>query len=278
MTDSKAVVVVGLGLIGGSVARALSANGIEVIAYDRNPESIDAAVAQRVIKRSIGADLENISGAAVVVIALPGDATRDLIRRSARVFDSAKLVMDVGSAKKLVVEAAEASGIGAKFVGCHPLAGDHRSGWSASRADMFHGHDVFLCPSRQTSDEALEAAEDFWKALGALPVVADASTHDSRMAWVSHLPHILSSSLALTLLDAGLSRAELGPGGRDMTRLSGSSAEMWTAIAHENAVAITSAISAFEKKLSSFKNAVACSDTDSFRAQFAAGSDWFSGS
>jgi prephenate dehydrogenase len=276
VSESQTVAVAGLGLIGGSIARALSAKGVDVIAYDRNQDSVNAAIAEGVVCRSIDESLNHIPEASIVIVALPGDAARDLIRRSAGALEKARLVMDVGSAKKVVLEVAEASGIGAKFVGCHPLAGDHRSGWASSRADMFRGHDVFLCPSSETSDRVLQAARHFWESLGALPVVADAAAHDSRMAWVSHLPHILSSSLALTLVDAGLSRAELGPGGRDMTRLAGSSPDMWTAIAHENAEAITTAISLFEDHLSAFKKAVAAGDTESFRRQFSAGFDWFS--
>jgi prephenate dehydrogenase len=275
VTHPGSVAVIGLGLIGGSVARALSARGVEVIAFDRDPESIAAAIAEGVVKRAVNERLDDIAEAETMVIALPGDAARELIRHSAKVFEDATLVMDVGSAKQLVVRAAEDAGIGAKFVGCHPLAGDHRSGWQSSRADMFCGSNVFICPSSQTSDEVLQDAAEFWTSLDATPVMSDAAAHDSRMAWVSHLPHILSSSLALTLLDAGLSRAELGPGGRDMTRLAGSSPEMWTAIAHENADAIAAAISTFEERLSSLKKAVADGDTEQFRKQFSAGSEWF---
>ena len=275
MTDSRTVAVIGLGLIGGSVARALSANGIDVIAYDRNQESIRAAIGEGVVKRAVDEHLDGISEAETIVVALPGDAARELIQRSANAFSQARLVMDVGSAKRLVLRVAEDAGIGMKFVGCHPLAGDHRSGWVSSRPDMFRGHEVFLCASSRTSDEVLRDAGEFWKSLGGLPVVVDAVAHDARMAWVSHLPHILSSSLALTLFDAGLSRAELGPGGRDMTRLAGSSPDMWTAIAQENAVAITDAISMFEHRLAALKTAVARGDAESFREQFSAGCEWF---
>lgn len=275
MTGSGTVAVIGLGLIGGSVARVLSARGVEVIAFDKNPESIAGAIDDRVVKRALDEDLGDIQDAGTVVVALPGDAARNLIRGSGHAFEKATLVMDVGSAKRLVVQAAEDAGIGAKFVGCHPLAGDHRSGWTSSRPDMFHGHKVFLCPSSQTSADALNGAAEFWQLIGAIPVVSDAAAHDSRMAWVSHLPHVLSSALALTLRDAGLARAELGPGGRDMTRLAGSSPDMWTAIAHENAEAITAALTAFEEHLSSLRKAVANGNADSFRQQFSGGSEWF---
>jgi prephenate dehydrogenase len=95
------------------------------------------------------------------------------------------------------------------------------------------------------------------------------------MAWASHLPHILSAALALALRDAGVARSDLGRGGRDLTRLAGSSPEMWTAVAEENASAIAVAISSFQEHLEQLKTAVVDADADSFKASFAAGREWF---
>ena len=104
----------------------------------------------------------------------------------------------------------------------------------------------------------------------------DALSHDTRMAWLSHLPHVLSTALALTLRDAGVIRSELGPGGRDLTRLAGSSPEMWSAIAQENGPAIARAISSFEAHIEELKATVVAGDAASFKACFAAGREWFS--
>lgn len=271
------VAVIGLGLIGGSVARALSKRGVQVIGFDHNRGSLDAALSERVIEAGLDEGLSGIAGAGVIVLALPGDAARNIIPRLAQLSTHATLVTDVGSAKQLVVEAAEAAGMGVRFVGSHPLAGDHRSGWQSSRADMFEGERVFLCPTSTTSHETMRAAEDFWISLGAVPTTTDARSHDTRMAWLSHLPHVLSTALALTLKDAGVTHSELGRGGRDLTRLAGSSPEMWSAIVQENGPAIVAAISSFEAHLEELKATVAAADRASFKARFAVGHEWCSG-
>ena len=273
---SPTVAVIGLGLIGGSVARALSARGARVVGFDRNRASMSAAMSERVIEAELDEELNGVAGTDIIVLALPGDATRKIIPRLAQLSTHATLVTDVGSAKQLVVQAAEAAGMGPRFVGSHPLAGDHRSGWQSSRSDMFQGERVFLCPTSTTLREKMQAAENFWISLGAIPTTIDARTHDLRMAWLSHLPHILSTALALTLRDACVTRSELGPGGRDLTRLAGSSPDMWTAIAQENGPAIAAAISSFEAHLEELKTAVVTADATAFRASFAAGRDWFS--
>ncbi|MDO8502723.1 MAG: prephenate dehydrogenase [Gemmatimonadaceae bacterium] len=272
---SPTVAVIGLGLIGGSVARALSARGVRVVGFDRNRASVDAAMSEHGIESELDDELNGIASADIIVLALPGDAAREIIPRLARLSTHATLVTDVGSAKQLVVQAAEAAGMGPRFVGSHPLAGDHRSAWQSSRADMFQGERVFLCPASTTRREAIQAAEDFWISLGAIPTTMDALSHDTRMAWLSHLPHVLSTALALTLRDAGLTRSELGRGGRDLTRLAGSSPEMWSAIALENGFAIAAAISSFEQHLEELKTAVVAANPASFKASFAAGREWF---
>ena len=275
MITSPTVAVIGLGLIGGSVARALSGRGVRVVGFDRDRASLEAAMSEGVIAAELDEDLRGITDADIIVLGMPGDAVREIIPQLAGLSSRATLVTDVGSAKQLVVRAAEATDLGPRFVGSHPLAGDHRSGWEASRADMFQGERVFLCPTSTTRPETIQTAKDFWISLGALPSTIDALSHDTRMAWASHLPHILSAALALALRDAGVARSDLGRGGRDLTRLAGSSPEMWTAVAEENASAIAVAISSFQEHLEQLKTAVVDADADSFKASFAAGREWF---
>ncbi len=278
MSDPRTVAIAGLGLIGGSMARRFHANGMRVTAYDRDGDAIDAAIAAGVVDVGLDETLNGCTEAQVVVIALPGGAARGMISRLHPLPGNVEIVMDVGSAKLLVVEGAESAGIGSRFVGTHPLAGDHRSGWESSRDDLFDGHRVFVCPAESTTPETLRAARDLWISLGALPEVTDASTHDAQMAWVSHLPHVVASALAMTLREAGVSRSVLGPGGRDMTRLAGGSPEMWTSIVAENASAIDAALAAFERNLGAMRHSIAAGDGELFAAQFASGRDWFNAS
>ena len=277
MIPDTRIAVLGLGLMGGSVARALHVRGVRVLGYDRDGTHLDAAVREGVVHEALDGTLAGLASAEVVVLALPVDATLAVLPRLAPHLRDARLVMDLGSTKRSIVGAAEAAGIGPRFVGAHPLTGSHRSGWGASRASLFEDARVFLCPTPCTSDGTLQLARSFWRELRAGVEVLDAATHDAQMAWRSHLPHLLSSVLAVTLRDAGVRRSALGPGGRDMTRLAGGSPAMWGAIVDDNAEAIVEAVTACEERLRAFRAALADGDVEATRRVLQAGTDWFDG-
>jgi prephenate dehydrogenase len=277
MIPDTRVAVIGLGLMGGSLARALSLRGARVLGYDRQWDYLEAALREGVVHEEIGSGLEAIDTADVIVIALPAEATRELLPQLAPKLGAARLVMDMASTKRGTVTAAERAGIGARYVGAHPLTGSHRSGWGASRASLFDDARVFLCPTAKTSPETLRLAGSFWRSLRAGVEVLDAATHDEQMGWRSHLPHMLSSALAVTLHDAGVRRSALGPGGRDMTRLAGGSPAMWAGIAEENAAAIHDALLAFEIRLHAMREALAHGDVAAMRQFLDSGRDWFDG-
>lgn len=275
MIADSTVAIVGLGLMGGSLARALSARGARVLAYDRNATHLEEAMQAGVVTAALGHDLAGIEVADVVALALPVDATCVALPTVARRATQARLLLDLASTKRSVIACAEAAGVGERFVGAHPLAGSHRSGFGAARERLFAGARVFLCPTQATTPAALRLAEHFWNALGACTEALDAGVHDDEMAWRSHLPHFVASALACTLGDAGIPRSMLGPGGRDMTRLAGSSTAMWSAIATDNAEAITTALLAYEEKLREFRVAIAARDDRATRSLLDAGREWF---
>ena len=277
MSEQRTVAVIGVGLIGGSLARDLADRGMRVLAYDRDAQRVRAAMDAGVVAAALSGGFDEIAAADTVVIALPVDAAIDALRRLAPHAGGARLITDVGSTKRGIVAAATASGLAAKFVGSHPMAGDHRYGWEASRAGLFREARVYLCPPPDATSEAVTAASDFWRDLGGHPSVIDADEHDRMLAWTSHLPHVLSAALALALARAGLDRALLGPGGRDVTRLAGSSPEMWTAILRENSTEIDAALGAAEREIAAFRGALrhAAVDAESLRARFASAHDWF---
>jgi prephenate dehydrogenase len=230
-----------------------------------------------VVHEELDASLAGAESAEVVIVALPVDATVSFVARAGERLASARLVMDLASTKRSIVAAAEGAGLGPRYVGAHPLTGSHRSGWGASRASLFDGARVFLCPTRSTTPEALRLAESFWCTLRAGVEVLDAEEHDVQMAWRSHLPHLLSSALAVTLRDAGVRRSALGPGGRDVTRLAGGATSMWSAIVEDNAPAIVQALAAYEEHLRAFRDALARGDVGTTRDILAAGNAWFDG-
>ena len=277
MNPIDRVAVIGLGLIGGSLARALAARDVRVMGYDSSPDSLDAAEGEGIVHERLNAQLDGIERADVVVFALPVDATLAVLPRVSAKLTRAQLVMDVASTKRSIVAAAEAAGLGARYVGAHPLTGSHRSGWRASRAGLFDEARVFLCPTSSTTPDVLELAEGFWRGVRAGVEVLDAETHDEQMAWRSHLPHVMSTALALALRESGIQRSALGPGGRDMTRLAGGDPSMWTAIAEDNVMALLAAVDALEHQLVVLRDALQRHDREATREFFATGCEWFDG-
>jgi prephenate dehydrogenase len=274
MSPPKTVAVIGLGLIGGSVARGLATCGVRILGYDADPLQLDAAISDEVVSEKLSAGLEDLGGADAVVIAVDGDSAVDVLNRLALSAAAVQLVTDVGSTKQTIVAAAERLGLESRFVGSHPFAGDHRSGWAASCGDLFENATVYLCPAEGATESALAYAKDLWASLSATPVVIDPAAHDELMAWASHLPHLVSTALALALSEAGITRRKLGRGGRDMTRLAGGSPEVWTAIATDNAERIESAVASVERQLGAFRQALMAHDREALRARFESARDW----
>ena len=277
MTACTSAAVIGLGLIGGSLSRDLAARGVRVRAYDANADHLASALRDGVVHEALDSTLAGVVGAEVVVIAVPVDAAIEILGRLEPFTADARLITDVGSTKARIVTAANDLRFADRFVGSHPMAGGHRSGWDASSAGLFDGAPVYLCPTSRASEETRSLADAFWRDLGARPICMDAERHDNQLAWTSHLPHIVSTALALTLAQANVGRMDLGPGGRDVTRLAGSSADVWTAIAHDNAAAIDSALAAAEVEIAGFRRALARNDAADLHERFSAARNWFDG-
>ena len=274
MTSLKTVAVIGLGMIGGSVARGLAARGIRILGHDTDTSHLDAAIAEGVVSGRLSPDMRDVGDADAVVIAVYGDAALDVLDRLRQSADGLRLITDVGSTKQTIVAAAGRLGLGPQFIGSHPFSGDHRSGWKASRGDLFENEIVYLCPAEGTGQQAIDCARELWAHLRAEPVLMDAAEHDKLLAWTSHLAHVVSATLALTLSGAGISRAQLGRGGRDVTRLAGGSTDVWTAIALDNRVEIEAAIAGMERELSELREALRGGDREALRETLARARDW----
>lgn len=268
------VAVLGLGLIGGSLARELAARGARVLGYDRDAAAVEALRAAGVLHAALGPALAGLEAAETVVLAVPVSAAPALLAAAAPRLAAARLVTDVSSTQRAIVATAERLGLAERFVGAHPLAGDHRSGWTASRIGLFRGARVYLCPAAGAGEAALCRARRLWTALGAAPELLDAAEHDRRLAWTSHLPQAVASALALALAEAGIAPAELGPGGRDMTRLAGSSPELWTGIALENRDTLGTALTTLEAHLRALRQGLGRADAGIVRSHFERGRRW----
>ncbi|HSJ13324.1 MAG TPA: prephenate dehydrogenase [Longimicrobiales bacterium] len=270
----RCAAVLGLGLMGGSLARELAGRGWRVLGYDRDRGALGGAVTDGAIVHAMDETLDGIEEADIVVFALPVGAAVELAARAAPRLGGARLVTDLGSTKRSIVAACQAAGIGRCFVGAHPLTGDHRSGWSAARTGLFAGVRVFLCPAPSTQPAAIACAEAFWRRLGAQPECIDAAAHDAQLAWSSHLPQLAATSLALALQHAGIVRSQLGPGGRDGTRIAGSAPDMWLAIAQDNADHLAPALAALEVQLKVLRQALESGDEVALGRMLRAAQSW----
>ena len=275
----RSVTVVGLGVMGGSVAKAVlrRAPGVPVfgIEPDRHSAEMAARDGVRVLPRLDDCDLDG----GVVVFATPLDVAAKLVRETASAWRRAALVTDVASLKAAILDAARASqpsasaqSGGAAFVGAHPMCGSERSGYVAARADLFEGADVWLCPLGAGGS----AAAAFWTMLGARTRTVSAEHHDRIMALASHLPQLLANALAATLDEAGVGRDLLGPGGRGMTRLAGSSSAMWMPLLDAAADEDAAALGAVERQIGHIRRMLESGDLAGLDALMARGRKWMS--
>ncbi len=225
--------IVGLGLMGGSLARALRVldGGPRIVAFNRNPDHADRALADGVIDAVAFTAEEAAEGQDLVVYATPLDVAREMMRSHSEAWGEAT-VTDVAGLKAPLLSEADDLDRGAQFVGSHPMAGGTASGYGASSADLFSGETVFLCGGEAES-ERIGAVESMWQAVGATLRPIDANAHDRLMVWASHLPQLISNVVARAMAEAGLDVEDLGPGGRDLTRLAESSPEVWISLLDE---------------------------------------------
>jgi prephenate dehydrogenase len=173
-----------------------------------------------------------------------------------------------------VLESVSRHGFASHFVGSHPLAGDHRGGWEASREGLFRNATVYLTPAPEASAPARAAAGALWETLGAHPREISAAEHDRLLAWTSHLPQALASTLAATLAGRGISRAALGPGGRDTTRLAASPAALWAEILDDNRDEVLGALAALRSNLAALTGALEERDRVALAALLERASGW----
>ncbi len=274
MSISGPVAILGLGLVGGSLARDLAASGTTVWGFDADSDATRHAFRTGVISKVVDNKLRALEDARTIVLAVPVDEALTLLEQAAPHVRRAALITDVGSTKRRIVQRASALGLASRFVGSHPMAGDHRAGWHASRRGLFEGARVDLCRTADTSAAVWKRARALWRAVGAKPMERDAAMHDAEMALSSHLPQLLSLALAGTLASRAIERRRLGSGGKEMTRMAASSVEMWAAILDDNAVPVLDALETCLAQLGALRGAVERHDRRAVAEAFSAARKW----
>jgi prephenate dehydrogenase len=281
------LVIFGVGLIGGSLARALRERGERgeaagartVIGVGRSSASTARALELGVIDGSAALNDDAalraaLSGADIVLLAAPVAQTQPLLERIAPFLDADTIVTDAGSTKSDVVTSARTA-LGARigqFVPGHPIAGREASGPDAALPDLYVNRNVVLCPLPENAPEAVERVAAMWRATGACVRAMTPDQHDRVLASVSHLPHVLSFALVEQILnspDAALKFSFAAGGFRDFTRIAASSPEMWRDVCVANRVALLDELDAYTEVLARLRAAIDAADGAALEAVFA---------
>jgi prephenate dehydrogenase len=255
------VAIVGVGLIGGSIALAARERlGATVTGFDRADGALHVAVERGVLDRSCDGVPAAVADAEAVFVAVP---VGQLASSVGEVLEAAApdcVVSDVGSTKRAVVAAHDDP----RFVGGHPLAGAETAGVQYARADLFDGATWYLTPTSRTSGLLYDRLYRLLRGLGARPAAIEPETHDAILATVSHLPHVLANVLvsqaARALAEGGERLPATGPSFRDATRVAGAPSSIWTDIYLSNRDALTDAIEDTIARLQSVREALVASD------------------
>ena len=254
------VALLGVGLIGGSLARALKRSGwaTSIVGYARREDELQKAIELGVIDRYSLEPERAVEGADVVVLCTPLKAMESLLTQIKPALTDNTIITDVGSAKGVVVEAARAAlgELPSGFVPAHPIAGTEKSGVSASFAELYDDRKVIITPVSESADWAVKTVRAMWEATGAKVESMSVDKHDDVLAATSHLPHLL----AFTLVDLLAHNSEhekifhyAAGGFRDFTRIASSDPVMWRDISVTNKAAILNNIEQYQTHLATLK-------------------------
>ncbi|MBZ4666203.1 prephenate dehydrogenase [Mahella sp.] len=283
MDNIAAAAVVGLGLIGGSIARALryKCDIPYIIGIDKNADYIRAALEDNVISDGMVVDNSNISAsidADIVFICTPVPSVKAMASAIIPHVKKGCIITDTASVKAPIMHDIETIlHDDIIFIGGHPMAGTEKSGYHAGNSRLLENAYYILTPPSVCDDEALDKLSRIIRSIGAIPLVMDADTHDEVVAVVSHLPHVLASSLIhFTKEQHNAEHMKMLAAGafRDMTRIAASNPYMWREICMANASAVKRSIDDFIAVLSRFANMLDDKDAESILSYFIDAKQW----
>lgn len=269
------VALIGVGLIGGSLARGLKRYNLcgSITGYGRSIKELDKAVELGVIDDYTSSVKDAVKGADLVIIAVPMSVFSAVFTDMADVITDNMVITDVGSAKASVIEAALSvfGKMPGGLVPGHPIAGTEKSGVEASFDSLFENRRVILTPTDDSSEKAVNLVTKMWQKVGAEVVIMTPEHHDHVLAATSHLPHVLAFSLVDTLGTMN-ERSEIfryaAGGFRDFTRIASSDPTMWRDICIQNKSAILSVLKNYESHLKTLELAIEAQDEDAINEIF----------
>ena len=265
--------LIGCGLMGGSFALALKKAGLvkRVVGYSKSPSTTERARQMGVIDVEAPSALLAVSGADIVLLAVPVSATEATFKAIRHLVGPNTLVMDVGSTKRDVVDAARRvlrDNLGA-FVPCHPITGKEVSGVEHADADLYTGKQVIITPIERTFTVQLQKAVDVWTAIGCHVTKMSPQSHDAAYAAVSHLPHLIAFALinGITGQEHGKQYLSLaGPGFRDFSRIAASDPHMWRDILIANREELLAQSHIFQQSLRALEQLISTSNAEGLEA------------
>jgi prephenate dehydrogenase len=264
--DVGPVAVIGLGAVGGSVAKALTRASIPVRGCTSSDADAEAARRDGIeVADDIAACAARVP---VVLIAVPVTAYAAVAAAALAAASDETVLFHTAS-----LQGENAVGKAGRVIGTHPLAGTHRAGFGGADADMFAGCVVSI--EARASSDVRATAERLWRAVGARRFeYRSAEEHDRLMTWVSHLPQLASTALADAIASAGVGSDALGPGGRDATRLAASPFEMWSALLAAARPDAARAAAVLEKRVSAIRLALESGDMQTIQRIWASARAW----
>ena len=261
--------LIGCGLMGGSFALAMKRAGLvkRVVGYSKSPSTTERARQMGVIDVEAPSALLAVSGADIVLIAVPVAATEATFKAIKHLVTPNMLIMDVGSTKRDVIDAGRRAlreQIGS-FVPAHPITGKEVSGVAHADADLYTGKQVILTPIERTLPDQLKNAFDVWAGLGCRVVQMTPESHDAAFAAVSHLPHLISFALMNAISSQPMADEYLalaGPGFRDFTRIAASDPQMWRDIMISNREELLAQSQLFQRNLQAIEQMISIGNAD----------------
>jgi prephenate dehydrogenase len=266
--------LIGCGLMGGSFALALKKAGLvkRVVGYSKSPSTTQRAMQMGVIDREAPSALQAVSGSDLVLLAVPVAATESTLKSIKHLITPNVLIMDVGSTKRNVVDAARRvlkDQVGV-FVPAHPIAGKELSGVEHADPTLYTNKQVIITPIERTQTAQLNKATKLWEALGCQVLKMSPEAHDSAYAAVSHLPHLIAFALMNAITDQPNGREYLslaGTGFRDFTRIAASDSQLWTDVLMANRQELLAQSRLFQKALVALERLMQNEQADQLEAE-----------
>jgi len=275
----QTLAIIGVGLIGGSLALALKEKGAvgKVIGTGRNEDNLKLAQSLGIVDSWTTTLTDAVKDADVVLLAVPMGAYEGVLRTIAPALKKDAIVTDAGSTKQHAIEAAICLPKHVSFVAAHPLAGTEKSGADAAFSTLYQNHLCIVTPDETTDRQALAVVEKMWQHVGANVVSMPAAEHDKLLGAVSHLPHLAAFALVNAVnkqkTDGFDPMAYAAGGFKDFTRIASSSPEMWRDIALANRDALEQQIDILMDELQHIRVALQANDKESLTALFSSAKD-----